>query len=177
VIKIEIGRVEIRHIPLCDDVKYRQTSFGITIAIQRAVTSMTPSAPAPAARLLIVDDDDATRETFSRILRLEGYEVRSATNAESGLREIESGYPDAVILDLRMPFINGLGLLYRLRAIQPNRQTPVVVVTGDQCLDDSVLAELRDLGADVRFKPLWLEDLVDVAKSLLKARPPSPRVA
>ena len=56
-------------------------------------------------------------------------------------------------------------------------ETPVVVVTGDQCLDDSVLAELRDLGADVRFKPLWIEDLVDVAKSLLQAHPPRPRVA
>jgi DNA-binding response OmpR family regulator len=138
---------------------------------------MTPSAPAPIARLLIVDDDDATRETFTRILKLEGYEVRSATNAESGLREIESGYPDAIILDLRMPFINGLGLLYRLRAVQPNRQTPVVVVTGDQCLDDSVLAELHDLGANVRFKPLWIEDLVDVARSLVAGRPVQPRVA
>src|SRR3954449_1783984 len=145
--------------------------------VRPCVTYTMPLAPAPIARLLIVDDDDATRETFSRILRLEGYEVRSATNAESGLREIESGYPDAVILDLRMPFVNGLGLLYRLRAIQPNRQTPVVIVTGDQCLDDSVLAELRDLGADVRFKPLWMEDLVDVARCLLQARPSSPRMA
>ena len=138
------------------------------------VTPSTSVAPATPARLLIVDDDDATRETFARILTLEGYEVRIATNAESGLREIESGYPDAVILDLRMPFINGLGLLYRLRTLQPDRQTPVVVVTGDQCLDDSVLDELRDLGADVRFKPLWIEDLVDVARSLLQRRIPRP---
>jgi DNA-binding response OmpR family regulator len=71
-----------------------------------------------------------------------------------------------------MPFINGLGLLYRLR--ESHRLTPVVVVTGDQCLDDSVIAELRGLGADVRFKPLWLEDLVDVARSLLQARPAQP---
>ena len=134
------------------------------------VAPVTPIAPAPPARLLIVDDDDATRETFARILMLEGYEVRIATDAESGLREIESGHPDAVILDLRMPFINGLGLLYRLRAVQPDCQTPVMVVTGDQCLDDSVIDELHALGADVRFKPLWLEDLVDVARSLLQAR-------
>ena len=133
---------------------------------------MTPTtiAPASAGRLLIVDDDDATRETFARILMLEGYEVRIATNAEAGLREIESGYPDAVILDLRMPFINGLGLLYRLRTVEPDRRTPVMVVTGDQCLDDSVIDELHELGADVRFKPLWIEDLVDVARSLLKHR-------
>jgi two-component system response regulator QseB len=105
---------------------------------------------------------------------LEGYEVRIATNAESGLREIESGYHDGVILDLRMPFINGLGLLYRLRAVQPDHQTPIVVVTGDQCLDDSIINELHQLGVDVRFKPLWIEDLVDVARALLKARPIGP---
>ena len=129
------------------------------------------TAPAPGGgRLLIVDDDDSTAETFARILTLEGYEVRTATSAESGLREIESGYPDAIILDLRMPFINGLGLLYRLRAVDPDRKTPVVIVTGDQCLDDDVIDEARGLGAEIRFKPLWVEDLVDVARTLVRAR-------
>ena len=127
-------------------------------------------AAAATPRLLIVDDDLSTTQTFAQILTLEGYDVRTAATAESGLREIEAGHPDAVILDLRMPFINGLGLLYRLRAGEPDRQTPVVIVTGDQCLDDAVIRELRDLGAEVRFKPLWLEDLVDVAKSLVQAR-------
>ena len=75
-----------------------------------------------------------------------------------------------VILDLRMPFINGVGFLYRLRAVEQHRKTPVVIVTGDQCLDDGVLDELRDLGAQVRFKPLWLEDLIDVARSLVETR-------
>jgi DNA-binding response OmpR family regulator len=121
-------------------------------------------------RLLIVDDDVSTTEIFARILTLEGYEVHTAVTAESGLREFESAHPDAVILDLRMPFINGLGLLYRLRAAEPHRQTPVVIVTGDQCIDDAVINELRDLGAEVKFKPLWLEDLVDVARSLVQAR-------
>jgi DNA-binding response OmpR family regulator len=121
-------------------------------------------------RLLIVDDDLSTTQTFAQILTMEGYEVRTAATAESGLREVESGHPDAIILDLRMPFINGLGLLYRLRAAEPDRQTPVVIVTGDQCLDDAVIRELHDLGAEVKFKPLWLEDLVDVARSLIQAR-------
>jgi DNA-binding response OmpR family regulator len=123
----------------------------------------------PTPRLLIVDDDVSTTETFAQILTLEGYDVRTAATAESGLREFEAAHPDAIILDLRMPFINGLGLLYRLRAAEPHRQTPVVVVTGDQCLDDSVISELRDLGAEVRFKPLWLEDLLTVARSLVQA--------
>jgi DNA-binding response OmpR family regulator len=126
----------------------------------------TPSNP----RLLIVDDDDVTSKTFARILTLEGFDVRTAASAESGLREIEALRPDAVIVDLRMPYINGLGLLYRLRAVEPGRQMPVAIVTGDQCLDDSVIRELRELGAEVRFKPLWVEDLVDVARSLVGSR-------
>ncbi len=124
---------------------------------------------AAAPRLLIVDDDVATTRTFAQILKLEGYDVLTAVTAESGLREIEAARPDAIILDLRMPFINGLGFLYRLRAGELDRQTPVVIVTGDSCLDDDVLAELRELHAEVRFKPLWLEDLVDVARSLVTA--------
>jgi DNA-binding response OmpR family regulator len=120
--------------------------------------------------LLIVDDDLSTTQTFAQILTMEGYDVRTAATAESGLREFESAHPDAVILDLRMPFINGLGLLYRLRATETHRQTPVVIVTGDSCIDDSLIRELRDLGAEVKFKPLWLEDLVDVARALVEAR-------
>jgi len=123
---------------------------------------------AAAPRVVIVDDDVSTTQTFAEILALAGYEVRTALTAESGLREIEETRPDAVILDLRMPFINGVGFLYRLRAVEAHRQTPVVIVTGDQCLDDGVLDELRDLGAQVRFKPLWLEDLIDVARSLVE---------
>ena len=127
---------------------------------------MTTETP----RLLIVDDDLSTTQTFAQILTMEGYEVHTAATAESGLREFESAQPDAIILDLRMPFINGLGLLYRLRAAETDRRTPVVIITGDQCLDDAVIDELRGLGAEVKFKPLWLEDLVDVARSLLQAR-------
>src|SRR5436190_21741583 len=129
-----------------------------------------PMAADATPRLLIVDDDMSTTETFAQILTMEGYDVRTAATAESGLREVETLHPDAIILDLRMPFINGLGLLYRLRAAEPDRQTPVVIVTGDQCLDDAVIRELHDLGATVKFKPLWLEDLVDVARSLIQAR-------
>jgi len=121
-------------------------------------------------RLLIVDDDDATIQTFARILTLEGFDVRTAGSAESGLRELEAYHPDAVILDLRMPYINGLGLLYRMRACEPGREMPVAIVTGDQCIDDSIMNEIRDLGAEVKFKPLWIEDLVDVARSLVASR-------
>ena len=119
-------------------------------------------------KILIVDDDDGVTQTFARMLRLEGYDVRTAMNAEMGLREAEQSRPDAIILDLRMPLVDGLGFLRRLRAHAAQRNTPVAIVTGDYFLDDSVSSELRQLGAQLKFKPLWLEDLVGLARTLLK---------
>ena len=118
-------------------------------------------------RLLIVDDDGATTQTFARILTLEGYDVRTATTAEVALYENDSWRPDAIILDLWMPFINGLGFLYRLRGREDRRDTPVVMVTGDQCLEDTIIDEIHELGAEVYFKPLWLEDLVTLVRKLV----------
>jgi DNA-binding response OmpR family regulator len=118
-------------------------------------------------RLLIVDDDGATTQTFARILTLEGYDVRTATTAEVALCENDSWRPDAIILDLWMPFINGLGFLYRLRGREDRRDTPVVMVTGDQCLEDTIIDEIHELGAELYFKPLWLEDLVTVVRKLV----------
>ena len=129
------------------------------------------SAVAPkqtTLKILIVDDDEGVTQTFARMLRLEGYQVCTAGNAEKGLVEAEKNHPDAIILDLRMPLIDGLGFLRRLRAHDDQRTTPVAIVTGDYFLDDSVANELQELGAEVRFKPLWLEDLVGLARTLLR---------
>lgn len=121
-----------------------------------------------AATILIVDDDEGVTQTFARMLRLEGYAVRTAMSAESGLREAEQSRPDAIILDLRMPLLDGLGFLRRLRARPAQRATPVAIVTGDYFLDDAISSELRQLGAEVKFKPLWLADLVGLARHLLQ---------
>src|SRR5262245_53144290 len=129
------------------------------------VTGVAP-ARTNTAKILIVDDDEGVTQTFARMLRLEGYQVRTAVSAETGLQLAEESHPDAIILDLRMPLIDGLGFLRRLRATD-QRETPVAIVTGDYFLDDSVSTELRELGAELRFKPMWLEDLVGLARNLL----------
>jgi DNA-binding response OmpR family regulator len=118
--------------------------------------------------ILIVDDDEGVTQTFARMLKLEGFQVRTAINAESGLRVANESQPNAIILDLRMPLVDGLGFLRRLRSQDDQRATPVAIVTGDYFLEDSVANELRELGAELRFKPLWLEDLVGLAHNLLK---------
>ena len=122
------------------------------------------------AKILIVDDDEGVTQTFARMLRLEGYQVRTAMSAENGLLEAEQSRPDAIILDLRMPLVDGLGFLRKLRAQTDQRSVPVAIVTGDYFLDDTTSNELRELGAELRFKPLWLEDLVGLTRNLLRSR-------
>jgi DNA-binding response OmpR family regulator len=129
------------------------------------VSSLSSEPTTPT--ILIVDDDEGVTQTFARMLRLEGYQVHTAMNAETGLRQAERAHPDAIILDLRMPLVDGLGFLRRLRSQLEHRGTPVAIVTGDYFLDDAVANELRDLGAELRFKPMWLEDLVTLARTLL----------
>ena len=100
-----------------------------------------------------------------------GHEVRTAIDAESGLRQADAIHPDAIIVDLRMPLINGLGFLYRLRSRERCKNTPVAIVTADYTLDESIPRERAELGAQLHFKPLWLEDVVDLARSLLTPDP------
>jgi DNA-binding response OmpR family regulator len=133
------------------------------------VASSAVSTPAATRTILIIDDDPSVTETFERMLRLEGYHVVTALSAEVGLSQAERCKPQAIILDLRMPLVDGLQFLRMLRAKDSLQKMPVAIVTGDYFLDDAVSRELRGLGAEVRFKPLWLEDLLALARNLLKS--------
>jgi CheY-like chemotaxis protein len=64
-----------------------------------------------ARRVLVIDDEEGVRLTFSRALRLDGHRVQVAASAEEALGEVELERPDAILLDLRMPLINGIGFL------------------------------------------------------------------
>src|SRR5207245_11749992 len=125
-----------------------------------ATTSTSLSVPpAAASRILIVDDDETVLHTFAKALSLEGYDVRVAASPLTGLQEVDETPPDAILLDLRMPFVNGIGFLYRLRAHEAHRHIPVAIITGDSCVDDPVMQEMHDLNAEVAFQPLWPDAL------------------
>ena len=112
-------------------------------------------------------------DTFSRTLRLEGYEVWAALSADEGLSLAQAHQPHVIILDLRMPLTSGLQFLRAIRAIPSLTTVPVAIVTGDYYLDDLQSSEIKALGAELRFKPLWLEELVTLARDLLKGPSPS----
>ena len=135
--------------------------------------TVPPSADKPASRILIVDDDVSVTDTFSRMLRLEGYEVWAALSADEGLTLAQAHRPHAVILDLRMPLTSGVQFLRAIRAIPGLTTTPVAIVTGDYYLDEEQSAEIKALSAELRYKPLWLEELVTLARELLSTPLPT----
>lgn len=132
-----------------------------------ASTRLVPTSGRVASTILIVDDDQGVVESFARMLQLEGFTVHTATTADTGLRQVDAVQPDAIILDLRMPRMDGLDFLRRLRQQACQRDTPVAIVTGDYFLDAGVSAEIHRLGAAVTFKPMWVEDLVALAQTLV----------
>ncbi|MGH9372022.1 MAG: response regulator [Vicinamibacterales bacterium] len=117
--------------------------------------------------ILIVDDDRSVADTFARMLKLEGFGVATALSADAGLEIANTVRVDAIILDMRMPIKTGLQFLRLVRARPELAEVPVAIVTGDYFLSEPVQNELRTLGASIRFKPLWLEDLIALAKTLV----------
>jgi CheY-like chemotaxis protein len=119
--------------------------------------------------VLVVDDDQAVREMFAQLLRREGHSVRTAADAAAALEEVASWHPDAILLDYRLPLINGVGFLYRLRAQASDSNTPVAVITGDCDFQGTLSLECATLGATVYFKPIRSDDLRAIAQELLTA--------
>jgi DNA-binding response OmpR family regulator len=135
-----------------------------------AVISQSGSlADATTKTILIVDDDRSVADTFARMLKLEGFGVATALSAEAGLELADTVHPDAIILDMRMPITNGLQFLRLVRSRPHLADVPVAIVTGDYFLPEPIQHELKSLGASIRFKPLWLEDLIALAKTLVSA--------
>jgi two-component system OmpR family response regulator len=127
------------------------------------------SAQSTTRTILIVDDDRSVADTFARMLKLEGFDVATALSAEAGLELAENVRPNAIILDMRMPITNGLQFLRLVRSRPHLVDVPVAIVTGDYFLSDPIQLELKSLGASIRFKPLWLEDLIALARTLVSA--------
>ncbi len=125
--------------------------------------------PDSAQAILIVDDDPSVTETFRRVLQPEGFTVYSALSPAGGLELASDKLPDAIILDLRMPILNGVRFLELLRARPALAHAPGAIVTGDYFIDHGTTSQIEALVASVRFKPIWTDDLVTLARGLMAA--------
>ena len=130
---------------------------------------MDAADPHANATILVVDDDAAVTAVFARVLSTQGYRVLVAVTAQEALREFDRNRPNAIIMDLRMPFIDGFGLLYRIRAREAQHHTPVLMVTGETALSEDKLKELSDLGSKLRYKPIQPSDLLAETRAMLQS--------
>jgi DNA-binding response OmpR family regulator len=120
----------------------------------------------PDQPILVIDDNVNLAKGFALVLQRSGYRVNVAHTAEEGLRLAHADNPAAVIVDFRMPFINGAGFLYRLRASAKHVNTPVLVVTA-AAVTEETRAQLAELRAELRYKPLGVLDLLSEVGALL----------
>ncbi len=105
-------------------------------------------------KILVVDDERSIRLTLYEALTGKGYEVVLAENGRAALGVIEQNSPDLVIADIKMPQMDGIRLLARIKAMEP--QLPVIIITGFAAVDTAV--EAMKLGAfDYLLKPFPVE--------------------
>lgn len=116
-------------------------------------------------RILIVEDDRAVRQALERALTFEGYDVATANDGSEGLAMVLNHPPDAIVLDVMMPFIDGLELCRRIRA--RGDTTPILVLTARDTVTDRVAG--LDAGADdYLVKPFALDELLARLRALLR---------
>ena len=120
------------------------------------------------ARVLVVEDDPDIGDVVRRSLRREGYDVRLAEDGGTALDEAAVFEPDAVVLDLGLPQVDGIEVSRRLRA---DGDVPILMLTARDSVDSRV--EGLDSGADdYLVKPFDLQELLARLRALLRRRPP-----
>jgi two-component system, OmpR family, response regulator len=134
-----------------------------------------PASPAPApalrrpdgspVRVLVVDDEPTLTDLLSMALRYEGWQVRTAGDGGAALRAAREQRPDAVVLDMMLPDMDGLTVLRRLRA--ETGDVPVLFLTARDAVEDRV-AGLTAGGDDYVTKPFSLEEVVARLRGLVR---------
>jgi two-component system response regulator MprA len=125
--------------------------------------------------LLVVDDDAPIRRMLARTLGAEGYDVEAVADGGAALAAVERSLPDAIVLDVTMPGVDGLAVTRRLRA--KGLRVPILLLTARDALRDRV--DGLDAGADdYLVKPFEVEELTARVRALLRRNaPPAEQLA
>jgi len=119
------------------------------------------------ANILIAEDDTTLRNIYEKKFTLNGYDIRTVTNGEEAIAEIEKQEPDLLILDINMPIMDGFGVLEKLKGSNP--PYPVIMLTN--FADEETKKRGMELGADAYFvkSEMTMKTLMQMVKTLLKA--------
>ena len=100
---------------------------------------MEDKAEAQRHRILIVDDEEGFRDGLADLLNMEGYEVSVARDAVQAVSTLPDFRPDVILLDLRMPLLDGEAFLRGIRGLPASREVPVVLISAKE--------ELREIAS------------------------------
>jgi len=117
--------------------------------------------------ILIADDEQEIRESLSLILEEEGYRCTTAEDGDAALQEIESSNFDILIADIKMPKLNGMQLMEKVKNISP--QTMIIIITAYATVETAVHA-LRSGASDYIVKPLDFDEVIFRVKHLMNRR-------
>ena len=124
-----------------------------------------PAQSAPEFRVLVAEDDPAVRSAVTRVLELEGHEVSAVNDGNAALDAILAKPPHAVVMDVMMPFLDGMSVCRELR--RRGNKTPILLLTARHEVGDRVAG--LDAGADdYLVKPFAVDELLARVRALLR---------
>ena len=120
-----------------------------------------------SCRILLVDDEANIRTVFSDVLKRAGYRVKAVEDGHEAIKEVEQNTYNLALVDLRMPGLDGIQVLEKIKSIRP--QTRVIIYTGFASLEDETEAMSKG-AADYLTKPFSPEELKLAIKKALEQK-------
>lgn len=125
-------------------------------------------------KILVADDDPAILQVVKMLLSSEGYEVITAVDGLDALRKAAREEPDAILLDISMPDLDGIELCAKLKSKEPTAKIPVGFLTAHEDIEHYGQA-LKHGGVVYLTKPFRREKLISLVGTLLSEHPSSPK--
>ncbi len=122
------------------------------------------------ARILIVDDDDRNRKLLRVILQNKGYETLEAENGLQALNTMKSQTPDLILMDIRMPVMDGIEATKKIKQESALSKIPVVVLTASATKEERERIETLSIFDDYIIKPIDVDDFINKVESILKRK-------